>query len=181
MKTLTTERLHLTRWKLSDTLALYEYASNPNVGPTAGWPEHRSIVESFLMIIQFFIPKGVYCIRPRGSGKAIGTISFSPDKHRPGLRSRELGYSISEKYWGMGLMPEAVREMLRFGFEEMGLDMVSVTTSPDNQRSQRVIEKCGFTYEGTLRRSFLLWDGNVRDLRCYSMTRDEYFDNREFK
>lgn len=180
MKTLTTERLCLSRWKVSDTISLYEYASGPNVGPAAGWQPHRSIVDSFLLIIRFLIPQGVYCIRPKGSGKAIGTISLSPDKHRPGLLSMELGYSISEKYWGMGLMTEAVKEMLRHGFEDMGLEMISVTTGPDNVRSQRVIEKSGFTYEGTLRRSFLLWDRTVRDLRCYSMTRDEYFENRKF-
>lgn len=179
MKTLKTERLILSRWRLSDTLSLYEYASSPNVGPAAGWPPHCSIVESFLLILRVLIPNKVYCIRPKGSKKAIGTISFSPDKHRPGIKSMELGYSISEKYWGMGLMPEAVEEMLRYGFEEMWLDMVSVTTGPDNVRSQRVIEKAGFTYEGTLRKSFRLWNDALRDLRCYSMTREEYYGKKE--
>jgi len=176
MKTLKTERLLLTRWRISDVFDLYSYASNPNVGRPAGWPAHTSIWESFLLIIRVLIPQGVYCIRPKGSGKAIGTISFSPDKHRPGIKSMELGYSISEDYWGMGIMTEAVEEMLRHGFDDLWLDMVFVTTGPDNDRSQRVIEKCGFTYEGTLRKAFRLWDDTLRDLRCYSMTRDEYYN-----
>lgn len=176
MKTLETERLLLTRWHISDVFDLYSYASNPNVGRPAGWPAHTSIWESFLLIVRVLIPQGVYCIRPKGSKKAIGTISFVPDKHRPGVRSMELGYSISEKYWGMGIMTEAVQEMLRYGFEEKWFDMVCVTTGPDNERSQRVIEKAGFVYEGTLRKAFRLWDDTIRDLRCYSMTRDEYYE-----
>lgn len=180
MKTLTTERLRLTSWKLSDVFSLFEYARNPNVGEPAGWPAHENIFDSLKLIINVLIPQRVYCIRPRGTGQAIGTISLRPDKYRPGLRSMELGYSISEKFWGMGLMTEAVREMLRHGFEDMGLEMISVTTGTENEKSQRVIEKCGFTYEGTLRQAFLLWNNNVRDLMCYSITRDEYYENREF-
>ncbi len=179
MRTLKTERLLLTRWRISDVFDLYAYASNPNVGGPAGWPAHRSIMDSLRLILQVLIPQGVYCIRPKGTGQAIGTISFTPDKHRPGVKSMELGYSISEKYWGMGLMPEAVAEMLRHGFEDMWLDMVCVTTGPDNERSQRVIEKAGFAYEGTLRKAFRLWDDTLRDLRCYSMTRDEYYENKK--
>lgn len=176
MKTLKTERLLLTRWRLSDVFDLYGYASNPNVGRPAGWPAHRSIVDSFLLIVRVLIPQGVYCIRPKGSKRAIGTISLVPDKHRPGVKSMELGYSMSEKYWGQGLMTEAVQEMIRHGFEDKWLDMVCVATGPENERSQRVIEKCGFTYEGTLRKAFRLWDDTLRDQRCYSMTRDEYYE-----
>lgn len=176
MKTLTTERLVLTGWRVSDVFSLYEYASNPNVGRPAGWPAHRHIVDSFQQIVRFFIPNGVRCIRLKSSGRAIGTISFTPDKYRPTVNSMELGYSISEDYWGQGLMTEAVNEMIRYGFEELWLDMISVTTGPDNERSQRVIEKAGFVYEGTLRRAFRLWDNTIRDLRCYSITRDEYYD-----
>ena len=179
MRPLKTERLILDRWRFSDVLSLYEYASNPNVGEPAGWPAHRSIMDSLLLILRVLIPQGVRCIRPRGSRKAIGTISFVPDKHRPGVKSMELGYSISEDYWGMGIMTEAVNEMIRYGFEELWLDMICVTTGPDNERSQRVIEKCGFTYEGTLRKAFRLWDDRIRDLRIYSMTRDEYYGEKK--
>ena len=175
MKTLTTERLLLSRWRLSDIPSLYEYARDPEVGPPAGWPPHQSIWDSISLVVKVLIPQGVYCIRPKDSGRAIGTISFSTDKYRPGVRSMELGYSISREYWGRGLMTEAVEAMIRHGFEDMGLDMISVTTGPDNERSQRVIEKCGFTYEGTLRRAFRLWDDNIRDLMCYSLMRDEYY------
>lgn len=174
MKTLVTDRLILSRWKLSDARSLFEYAKNPNVGPAAGWPPHPNLWYSLRLILQVLIPTGVYAIRDKKTGAAIGTISFSEDKFRPGMRSMELGYSMSEEYWGRGLMTEAVREMIRYGFEELRLDRICVCTGPENEKSQNVIRKCGFTYEGTLRKAFLVYDGSVRDVMCYSLAREEY-------
>lgn len=175
MKSIETERLMLTPWRLSDAADFYSYAKNPNVGPAAGWAPHNSIMESAQIILTVLKPTGVYAIRPKGTMRAIGTISLSPDKHRPGLLCRELGYSMSEKYWGKGLMTEAVQAIMKHGFGNLGLDRISVTTSPENEKSQNIIRKCGFTYEGTLRQAFLVYDGSVRDVMCYSITREEYY------
>ena len=49
-----------------------------------------------------------------------------------------------------------------------------IRTGNENLRSQRVIEKCGFLYEGTLRRTYRIYDGSIREVRCYSMLREEY-------
>lgn len=178
MKTLTTQRLTLSRWKIRDAASLYEYAKNPNVGPAAGWMPHPDKWYSLRLILQVLIPGGVYAIRPKETGRAIGTISFTPDKYRPGMKSMELGYSMSEEYWGRGLMTEAVREMIRHGFEDLRLDVICVCTGPENSKSQNVIRKCGFTYEGTLRKAFHVYDGTVRDVMCYSLMKDEYYENK---
>lgn len=175
MKTLITDRLELSAWKLGDAPDLFSYAKNPNVGPPAGWPPHRTIWDSVRLIVEVLKPGGTFAIRPKDTGKAIGTISLSEDEHRKGLRARELGYSMSEDYWGQGLMTEAAMAVIRHGFEELRLDMISVTTGPENLRSQSVIKKCGFTYEGTLRKAFAVYDGTVRDVMCYSMTKEEFF------
>ena len=175
MKTLTTERLILSPWKLSDAADLFSYAQNPNVGPAAGWAPHRSIFDSVQLIVSVLKPGGVFAIRPKETGRAIGTISLSEDKHRPGLRSMELGYSMSEDYWGQGLMTEAAQAVIKHGFGNLGLDRISITTGPENTKSQNIIRKCGFTYEGTLRQAFLVYDGSVRDVMCYSLTREEYY------
>lgn len=177
MKSLITDRLILSQWKLGDAKDLFSYAQNPNVGPAAGWAPHKTIWESRRLIIEFLKPNGVYAIRPKDTGKAIGTISLSEDKYRPGLRCKELGYSMSEGYWGQGLMTEAAKAVIKHGFEDLRLDMISVTTGPENEKSQNVIRKCGFKYEGTLRRAFLVYDRSVRDVMCYSLTREEYYGN----
>ncbi len=71
-------------------------------------------------------------------------------------------------------MTEAAKAVRDFGFEEMGLEVISICTSEVNARSQRVIEKCGFHYEGTERACYLIYDGSLRESRCYSMLKSEW-------
>ncbi|MEG1470062.1 MAG: GNAT family protein [Anaerovoracaceae bacterium] len=174
MKNLETERLLLTPWKAEDAEDLYAYAKNPNVGPHAGWAPHKDVAESREIIVNLFMPAEAWEIRDKGTGKVIGTIALEADKHRPDTKSKEIGYSLAEECWGKGIMTEATGEVLRFSFEELGLDIVGICTSPVNIRSQRVIEKCGFKYEGTIRRTYLTYDGTIRDSRCYSMLKEEW-------
>lgn len=180
MKTLETERLILTMFTMEDAADLYAYAKNPNVGPHAGWSPHRDIEESKEIIRDLFLPNESWAIRLKEKEKegalapVIGSISLEPDRFRPDANSKELGYSLSEEYWGKGLMTEAAKEVLRFAFEELGLSQVAICTGPDNKRSQRIIEKCGFKYEGTIRRTYKIYDGSLRDSLLFSMLREEY-------
>jgi beta-lactamase class A len=59
-------------------------------------------------------------------------------------------------------------------FREMGLAQVGICTSPDNLRSQSVIRKCGFVYEGTIRHSYETYTGECRDSMCFSILREEW-------
>mgnify|MGYP000849087845 CR=1 FL=1 len=175
MKTMETERLILQDWSEGDADDLYEYAKNPNVGPHGGWKPHESREESLEIIKTLFLGKyDCWAIVYKENGKVIGTIGYEPDTKRPNIACKELGYAIGEEYWGKGLMTEAAKAVIRHGFEELGLDMISVYRNPANTRSGRVIEKCGFTYEGTLRMANKIYDGTIRDVACYSMTKDEF-------
>ena len=174
MKTLNSERLTMTMYSLDDARGLYEYACSPNVGPHAGWAPHKDVAESEEIIRTLFLPAEAWAIRFQGSDKIIGTISLEPDKYRPDSNSREMGYSLAEDQWGKGLMTEAAETVLNFAFKEMGLDQVGICTSKANKRSQRVIEKCGFVYEGTIRRAYHIWDGSVRDSMVFSILKEEW-------
>ena len=171
---LETERLILRGWKRSDAPALYAYARNPNVGPHAGWKPHADVRESRMIITQLFQQNTTWAITVKGNDSPVGSIGFEPDAYRPRIASRELGYSLSEEYWGQGIMTEAARRLLEYGFTEMNLWSVMIRTGEATRRSQRVIEKCGFKYEGTLRRCYRMSNGEVRDSRVYSMMREEY-------
>lgn len=171
---LETERLVLRGWRRKDAAALYEYAKNPNVGPNAGWKPHASVRESREIIVQLFLQNTTWAITMRGDDTPIGSIGFEKDAYRPGIASRELGYSLSEDFWGQGIMTEAARKLLHYGFTEMKLDSVMIRTGEANERSRRVIAKCGFTYEGTLRKCYRMYNGQIRDSRVYSMLREEY-------
>lgn len=175
---LETKRLILRTWKKSDAKDLYSYAKNPAVGPRAGWKPHESEAESRKIIGEVFLQNTVWAIVWKESGAVIGSVGFQEDKFRPGVHSMEMGYSLSEEFWGRGIMTEAALEVLDYGFEYMRLYIISITTGEENTASRRVIEKCGFSYEGMLRKAYKVYDGSIRDIRCYSMFRDEYEKNR---
>lgn len=176
VKTLETDRLNLKMFALQDAEELFAYASNPNVGPHAGWAPHRNVEESRQVIEEIFLPPEAWAVRVKGEGKVVGVIALEPDRLRPDANSRELGYNLAEDHWGKGYMTEAAKEVLRFAFCELGLDQVGICTSKVNKRSQRIIEKCGFTYEGTIRRTYQTYDGSLRDSMVFSMLKEEYFD-----
>ena len=85
-----------------------------------------------------------------------------------------MGYVLSKAYWGQGLMTEAAKEVLRHAFEDLKLEMVTISHFSYNQRSARVIEKLGFHREGVLRKAFLRYDGSLLDDVGYSMTKEGY-------
>jgi len=170
-----TDRLLLREFEKSDVDDVFEYSQNPNVGPRAGWAPHKTKRESKYAVKSFIESRCTWAIVYRGTNKVIGTIGLHPDDKRHNRRARMMGYSISEEYWGMGLATEAAKAVLRHAFEVWKLDLVSIHHFPENEKSKRVIEKCGFTYEGTIRfASQLFNEPTARDNVCYSMTRDEY-------
>ena len=174
MKTLETERLTLTAYKPEDAQDLFEYASNPDVGPIAGWAPHKDVAESEMIIREMFMPVEAWAIRLKGKDKVIGTIALEYDKYRPESNSREIGYSLAKDQWKKGYMTEAAKAVIKFAFEELGLDQIGICTGEVNKRSQRVIEKCGFKYEGTIRRTYKVFDGTCRDSLVFSMLKEEY-------
>ena len=175
METVETERLRLRPWMDDDAPDLFAYASNPNVGPHGGWKPHTDLAESEEILRTLFLGKySSWAIEDRSAGRVIGSIGFEPDTKRDGNFCMELGYALAEDMWGKGLMTEAARAAIQYGFERMGLGMIAIYRDPRNHRSGRVIEKCGFVYEGILRRAHVVYDGEVRDVACYSMTREEY-------
>ena len=175
--TLETERLILRMWERKDAPQLYDYAKDPDVGPHAGWKPHANVGESRMIIDSLFRTKETWAIVEKESGTIVGSIGFEPDKYRPEILSREMGYSLAKSRWGRGYMTEAAAKLIEYAFETLQLQVLMIRTSETNKRSQRVIEKSGFVYEGTLRRAYRMYDGNFREVRCYSMLREEYFKN----
>ena len=177
MKTLETPRLLLRPWSLEDLDDFYEYAKNEKVGPNAGWPPHENKEKSLEILNSFIAKDEVRAIVLKENNKVIGSIGVHEDKKRMNPNSKMIGYVLSLDYWGRGLMPEAVREVIRFLFEEEDIDIISCYHYPFNEKSRRVIEKCGFTYEGTLRSATTHYTGNVYDDVCHSITRKEFLES----
>lgn len=144
-----TERLTLRPWTIEDVADLYEYASVDGVGQMAGWLPHKSIEES-RQILQMFID-GKIEFALEFDGKVIGSLGIAPYKEQelPEFHDklgRELGFVLSKAYWGRGLMPEAVRAVIKYLFESVGLDFIVCGHFVENAQSQRAQEKCGFKH-----------------------------------
>lgn len=138
MKVLETERLILRPWRLEDAADMYAYAKNPNVGPNAGWKPHESVEES-KAILESWIhsdeEEDIWAIVPKETGRACGSIGLHQDERRLGVPNcRELGYVLGQEQWGKGYMTEAAKAVLRYGFAELGLELIAVRHHLHNQR-----------------------------------------------
>ena len=176
MKTLETERLILRSWLLEDLDDLYEYAKNPNVGSMQGWKPHLSKDESLITLKSFIEDDDRWAIVLKENNKVIGSVRLCPDENRGKYFAKYIHYVLSSDYWGNGYMTEAVKRVIKYAFEEVNVDLLSVFHYPHNIRSKRVIEKCGFQYETTIKQGHKIYDGQVFDTVCYSMLKSDYFN-----
>ena len=149
---LETERLILRPWKETDAESLYEYAKDPDIGPIAGWPPHQNIEESLHIIKTVFTGPECYAICEKNTDKAIGAIELKLKGHTDMTDQEdecELGYWLGKPFWGRGYMPEAATELLRHGFETLGMTTIWCGYYDGNYKSKRVQEKVGFLYHHT--------------------------------
>ena len=154
---LETERLILRPWReddritdagrISDAEDLYTYASDPEVGPSAGWPPHTSVENSREIIRAVLSAPETYAVCLKENGKPIGSIGFHRNDLAQADDEYELGYWIGKPYWGQGLIPEASREMLRYAFEDLSMSRIWCGYYDGNEKSRRVQEKLGFVYQ----------------------------------
>ena len=174
---LETERLILRRWEKNDADSLFEYAKDPDVGPIAGWPAHRSVEESRNVIKNVFNGKEAYAICLKTDNKAIGAVELKLNGHTD-MTERddecELGYWLGKPFWGQGIIPEAVKEMLRHAFEDLGIKTVWVGYYEGNIKSKRVQEKCGFRYRWKSEDVAVPLLHEKRTGHVSSMTRDQW-------
>lgn len=146
-----TERLILRPWKDSDAEALFRYASDPEVGPRAGWPPHTSVEESLRIIREVFSVEGMWAVELKETSEAIGCVGYLPANYS-NLNIEEdqceVGYWIARPYWGKGICTEALRAVIDYCFNVKGFYVLWGDYFPENPASGRVMEKCGFVDTG---------------------------------
>ena len=175
--TLKTERLILRRWEDNDAESLFEYAKDPDVGPIAGWPAHQRIEESRDVIKNVFNGKEAYAICLKTDNIAIGAIELKLNGHTDMTEQDdecELGYWLGKPFWGQGIVPEAVKEMLRHAFEDIGMTRVWVGYYEGNVKSKRVQEKCKFRYQWRSENVDVPLMHEKRTGHVSSMTKDQW-------
>lgn len=169
--TLETNRLLLRKLTLEDAGDIFEYASDDETTKYMTWNTHSSI-EDAKGYINFTLGRyekdetGEWGIVLKESGKLIGALGF-PWCDMKNKRA-EIGYVLSKKHWGMGIMPEAVRRIIKFAFEEMGLNRIECCHFMPNEKSGRVMQKAGMSYEGIARERFYAKD-RYWDVKQYAI------------
>ena len=144
---LKTDRLILRPWTLDDLDDFYEYARVDGVGQMAGWLPHENKEKSLMILKHFIEEKKTFAIEYKD--KVIGSLGIEEydieqlHEYNDKL-GREIGYVLSKDYWGLGLMPEAVKVVIKYCFEKLKLDFLVCGHFTDNNQSKRVQEKCGF-------------------------------------
>lgn len=179
--TMETERLIIRRWNESDAENLYKYARDPDVGPIAGWPAHKSVQESLAVIQNVFNGEEAYAVCLKDDKKAIGAIELKL-KGNSGLAERddecEMGFWLGKPFWGKGIIPEAARELLRRAFENLGIKKVWIGYYEGNEKSKRAQEKLGFKFQRKIENADVPLMGEKRNCYVSLMTKEDWENGR---
>ena len=147
---LRTNRLILRPFNEDDLDDLFEYASVEGVGERAGWKHHENIAESTQILEMFIKEKKTFAVALKENNKVIGSIGIEKYGREESLseffdyKGREIGFVLSKDYWGQGLMPEALKGVIEYCFNELDYDFLLCGHFDFNTQSARVQEKLGF-------------------------------------
>ncbi len=175
--TIETERLTHRPYTQDDAPALQTLLSEWDVASATAripHPYKKGMAEEHIKTIQKDnnLEEGVnYAITHRKEGFLIGGISLNVRRKED--ESMSLGYWIGKPYWNQGYCTEAVRAIVKYGFNVFGLHRVYASHFGRNPASGRVLQKIGMKYEGTLREAFQRW-GKFEDVVCYGILKSEY-------
>ncbi len=176
-QTMETERLILRRFRLEDEEDMFRnWASDTEVTRFLSWPTHGSVEDSRSVLkgwVKDYEKEDSYLwaitLKELGD-QPIGSISsFDLDGR---VEKAELGYCIGRNWWHRGIMPEALRAVMDYLFDEVGFQRLQACHDVNNPNSGAVMRKCSMIYEGTLRRASHNNQG-ICDIAIYAQLSDE--------
>ena len=168
---LTLERCTVRPWRLDDADSLARHANNRKVWIALRdlFPHPYTIddAHTFLKSVVNSEPITLFCIEVNGDAVGGIGIRIGADVHR---QTAEMGYWLSQKFWGRGIMTEAVAAFSDFCFQEFQLRRIHAEPFANNLASARVLEKAGFAFEGRLKNN-VIKDGKLLDSLLYARTK----------
>ncbi|MDP4171199.1 MAG: GNAT family protein [Bacillota bacterium] len=176
LPTLETKRLKLRKITLEDVEDIYYYGSNEEVSKYVTWETHKTLSDTkeFIeFVLRQYKNKNVapWGIEYKENGKFIGTIDFISWQVKHNVA--EIGYVLSQDYWGKGIVTEAANEVIKFGFNKMDIVRIQARCFVENIGSARVMEKTGMSFEGIIRKGVLV-KGKHQDIKMYSILKEEF-------
>ena len=179
--TLETDRLILRRFAVDDAKAMFKnWASDDEVSKYLTWPTHtdvsvsKAVIDSWMELYQN--PSHYnWAIIPKEISEPIGNIAVV--QQREETNTVQMGYCIGQKWWNKGYTSEALKELIRFFFEQVGVNRIEARHDPQNSNSGKVMLKCEMKYEGTLRQADVSNQG-ICDSVCYAILKQEYQEHK---
>lgn len=176
LPTLTTPRLVLRPFDLADAADVQRLAGDWAIADTTlhiPHPYPNGAAEEWILRHRRDADLGgsvTLAVTRREDGEMVGAISLDLDQR---YDRAEMGYWIGRPYWGQGYCTEAAQALVRYGFEQLGLNRIYAIHFTRNPASGRVMQKVGMQYEGTLRQHVKKW-GRYEDVKVYGILRGEY-------
>ena len=174
--TLETPRLILRKILPEDAEDMHEYSRLAEVTRYLTWFEHDDVqyTKDYLCALQGAYRRGDFYdwgLELKENGKFIGTCGFTAICEDQNFA--EVGYVLSPSYQGQGLMTEALKRVIRFGFEILCLERIEAKHMNGNDASAAVMKRCGMSYEGHIRHRMII-KGKYEDYHLYSLLKSEY-------
>jgi ribosomal-protein-alanine N-acetyltransferase len=158
-------------WRLDDAESLAKHANNRKVWLALRdlFPHPYAIQDAheFLQRATSEQPTTKFCIEVDGAAVGGIGIRLGQDVHR---HTATLGYWLGEKFWGRGIVTEAVAALSDFWFENFPLRRISAEVFANNPASARVLQKAGFVFEGRLKNN-VIKDAKLLDSLLYAKTK----------
>ncbi len=165
----------IRKWRIEDAADLASALSNKkvqdNLRDGLPYPYREQDGKEFILAMLSADENDTFAFAITVNEKVIGSIGAFRQTNIHS-KTAELGYYIAEEYWGKGIMTEAVKQLCSYVFSNSDIIRIYAEPFAYNIGSQRVLEKAGFQYEGTLRRNAVK-NGKVLDMKMYALIREE--------
>ncbi|NLX15029.1 MAG: GNAT family N-acetyltransferase [Phycisphaerales bacterium] len=168
------ERIYFRPIELEDETILRRWINDPSVWRTLCIrpPVNAVRQQEWIETLSKDPTQTVFGIVAREDRRLIGTVGLT--NIRAAERSADLGISVGEvAWWERGYGREAVRLMVRYGFEELNLNRIGLQVYSDNWRAIRCYQKAGFVHEGCLSQAAYR-NGRYQDVYLFAMLRDQW-------
>lgn len=165
----------LRPWKISDADTIPKHANNIKVANQLRdhFPHpytRRNAKQWIEMVKSMNDPVKYFAIEVEGEAAGSIAITLKQDVYR---MNAEIGYFLGEKYWRRGIVTEALKAVVTYGFETFDIIRIYAEPYADNLASRKALEKAGFILEATFRKN-IIKTGVIRDSCIYSVLKEEW-------
>ncbi len=178
--TIESQRLRFVKISPEHAEDMFEYSSDSDVTKYLTWSCHSCVKETerYIKLLQKKYLQGVFFdwgIVDKQDGKFIGTVGYTSFDYQK--NTAEIGYVLSKNYWGKGLIPEAAKTIMEYGFENLGLSGFCAKCIEGNNSSLSVMRKCGMVLEGIYKNSMFI-KGEYKTIVVCSVTKEDYYKKK---